>query len=420
MLSQKYLDLFEMYGDTVVGQITHPKIISNENQIKKIPVKLISLMDEDSEELKKFYKNEFKQIALPKIKKNPDNAYIEELLTYELTQHLRIIGYAGVGKSTYINNNYSYHEYILTAYTRIAASQINGSTLSSMFKLGRVNENTVSKAIASMKKFNSQMVEHIQIVKGIVIDEFYTVPAAIVEKVDLICQVIRECKESFGGLQLILVGDHRQTESIDSAFINSELYNGLNIKEIILPEHAQMRLTSEYMTFCNLFRNSKLNKDKMIRLLENKKFAQEEVVNAYTVYYTNVEVNKRNKEGMENFEGNVIYTRGKIDYKKNCPIYLTSSHGPLCNGMMGFFRDKVGKNLIIEVDGQNHEVKPGQIDFVPGFAMTIHKCQSKTFPGVNIYLSKHSIIKERSKLIRLVYVALTRVRHFNTCYIHLY
>ena len=51
----------------------------------------------------------------------------------------------------------------------------------------------------------------------------------------------------FGGLQLILVGDIRQTESIDDAFVNSVLYKNLNIAEIILPEHDHMRLTSEYM-----------------------------------------------------------------------------------------------------------------------------------------------------------------------------
>jgi ATP-dependent exoDNAse (exonuclease V) alpha subunit len=88
--------------------------------------------------------------------------------------------------------------------------------------------------------------------------------------------------------------------------------------------------------------------------------------------------------------------------------------------MIGFIRDYIDKKLVLDVNGVTHEVPPRQIKFVPGFAMTIHKCQSKTFPGVNIFLSKKSIMKERSKLIRLLYVALTRVRHFNRCYISLY
>lgn len=378
MISSKYLTLFEMYGDTV------------------------------------------EQITLPKTEKKIEDAYIEDLLTDEKKPHIRVIGYAGVGKSTYINQNYSCHEYLLTSYTRIAASQINGNTLSSIFKLGRVNDNPITKALDSMKKYTPHMVEYIQLIKGMVIDEFYTAPRSIIEKVNLICQMIRKCQEPFGGLQLILVGDHRQTEAVEDPFVDSELYHSLNIVEIILREHTRMRLTSEYMKFCNLFRNPKLNRNKMIRILNDKRFSQEEIKNAYTVFYTNKEVNKCNKDGMKNFNGDVIYKRSKIEYKKDCPIYITSNWGILCNGMLGFLRDKVGKNLIIEVEDKKYEVKPGELDFVPGFAMTIHKCQSKTFPGINIYLSKISIIKERSKLIRLLYVALTRVRHFDKCFISLY
>ena len=378
MLSSKYLNLFEMFGDNV------------------------------------------DTMPIPKTKKNDADSYIEDLLSEGKKRHIRVIGYAGTGKSTYINNNYSCHEYILTSYTRIAAVQINGNTLSSIFQLGRLNENSVVAAISAMRYFTPRILINIQIVKGIVIDEFYTAPAAIIEKVNLICQAVRECNEPFGGLQLILVGDVRQTQSVDSAFVDSDLYKSLVFEEIILPEHPLMRLTSEYMAFCNIFRNPKLNRDKMLRLLKDKRFAQEEVKDAYTVYYTNKEVNKRNADGMCNFNGDVIYEYMKTGYKKNCPIYIKNNTGPFCNGMMGFLRKRIGKNLVIEVDGQEHEVKSSQIDFVPGFATTIHRCQSKTWAGVNIYIRKTDVFLNRSLYIRLLYVALTRVRHFDRCYISLY
>ena len=47
-----------------------------------------------------------------------------------------IIGYAGYGKSTKIINDYDPKEYLLMAFTGIAASEINGSTINSTFKLG--------------------------------------------------------------------------------------------------------------------------------------------------------------------------------------------------------------------------------------------------------------------------------------------
>ena len=123
---------------------------------------------------------------------------------------------------------------------------------------------------------------------------------------------------------------------------------------------------------------------------------------------------------MSNFNGDVIFKRHNYEYKKNCPIYITSNYGVLCNGMIGFIRDKIGRNLLIEVEGNLYEVMPSKINFVPGFAMTIHKVQSKTFPGINIYIKKSDIYKDRSLYIRLLYVALTRVRDFGKCYICLY
>lgn len=326
-----------------------------------------------------------------------------------------IIGKAGIGKSTYISKNYSPHDYLMVSYTGIAAAQINGSTISSAFKLGRFNENTVSKCISKMKAFSDQKILNLQIIKGIVIDEFYTVPAAVMEKVDLICQQIRQSTELFGGLQLILVGDDRQTECVEHAFVNTELFTNLNCEKIVLQEHEHMRLTQEYMKFCDMFRNPKFNRDKMIRMLKSKRFSQKEVP-GYIVYYTNDEINKRNIREMSKFDSEVIHK----EYKKGCPIYITSTCGDICNGMIGKLIDKKNNRLFIEIDDKIHNVTQSQIDFKPGFALSIHKSQAKTFPGINIYIRLKDLMRDRAKYIRLLYVALTRVRNFDKCYIKIY
>ena len=49
--------------------------------------------------------------------------------------HIRIIGKAGIGKSTYIKEQFQGFEYLRFAYTGISAAQINSKTLSSAFKL---------------------------------------------------------------------------------------------------------------------------------------------------------------------------------------------------------------------------------------------------------------------------------------------
>lgn len=416
MDNSKYIELWAKYGECIEDDLS-PKMgtqilvnrrIHINNDVRDNSLLITSTNEATIHKTENIENNKSK------------DSYIEDLLTDTRERHLRIIGYAGVGKSTYINENYSYHDYLLLAYTRIAASQINGSTISSTFKLGPRNETSVINAIKSMKRFTPHIYEHIQLSKGLVIDEFYTTPAAVMEKVNTICKLLRECTESFGGMQLILVGDHRQTESIDNAFVDSELYLNLDIKEIILPEHPRMRLSTEYMSFCNTFRNPKLNRNKMIRLLQDSRFAKEEVKDAYTVYYTNAEVDTRNDQGMRDFEGDVVYQRHGKKYKKNCPIYIKSNWGSICNGMMGFLRGKDKKNLLLEIEGNIYTVKPSDLDFAPGFAMTIHKIQSKSFPGINVYVRKSDVFKNRSLYIRLLYVALTRVRHFDRCYISLY
>jgi hypothetical protein len=385
MISLNYITLFNMYGDNIEpdNDINIDEIILSESD--KI------------------------------INKKSNDLYIEKL------ENLRVIGFAGVGKSTYIKSKYSSHDYLLTAYTRIASSQINGNTISSIFKLGRFNDYSVGASVSKLR-FLKTMYLNIQKIIGIVIDEFYITPAAIVDKVDLICQIIRNCKEPFGGLQVILVGDDRQSESIDDSFVDSDLYKNMTFKEIILPEHENMRLTSTYMQFCNQFRNPKLNRRKLIDLLRDKRFSNDEIKdNSFTVYYRNVDCNEKNKLGMIALKSDVIYIRDGISYKKGCPIYITSSSDDsiLCNGMMGVLKDKINKKLIIVVDDVIHEVFPSKISFKPGFAITIHLCQSKTWNGVNIYLRKSDIFQNRKLFIRLIYVALTRVRNFEKCYINI-
>lgn len=364
----------------------------------------ISLLGNDDE---KGYSKEMiliKKQRKPKLE-NPIELYID---------NLRIIGKAGIGKSTYITKNYLYCDYLLLAFTGIAASQINGSTISSTFCLGRFNETEIEQAVKKMKRFKKR-VEHLRLAKGMVIDEFYTVPSAIMSKVDIICQILRESKLPFGGLQLILVGDDRQTECVEHAFVDTELYENLGCKEIMLEEHQNMRLTYEYMNFCNTFRNPKLNRNKMLKLLKNTKFAQSEV-KGYSVYYTNDEVNKKNNTEMSIASGTNIFK----NYKKNCPIYITSSQIGICNGVMGKLVDNKDGFLHIEIDGNIQQIKAYQITFVPGFALSIHKSQSKTWEGVNIYIKKEDLMRDRSKYIRLLYVAMSRVRHFDKCYIEIY
>lgn len=363
-------------------------------------------------------------VPIGTLQKSPNDSRTEETVESsdptdkekKLT-HVKIIGKAGIGKSTYIKNNYPAKEYVLTAFTCISAVQIEGRTLSSIFHLGRENDNSIKY---STRRIGKRVKLFIQLAKGMVVDEFYTVPADIMSNVNDICKAIRSSDEPFGGLQLVLVGDDRQTEAVGDPFVNSELYKSLKFETIDLPEHDKMRLSKEYMAFCNMFRNPRLNRNKIIRLLKDPRFSQKKV-EGRTVYYTNEEVNRHNRIRMKKMETEVVVNYDGHDYKKGCPIYIKGCrNGKLCNGMLGTLLDAKGDILTIETDFATLDISVKNVSFQPAFAMTIHKAQCKTFKGINIHLAKKSIFEERKKLIRLLYTAMTRVRSFDKCYVRLY
>lgn len=342
----------------------------------------------------------------------------------EKTKNLIIIGKAGVGKSTYITENFSPFDYIKLAYTRLAATQIKGNTLSSAFKLGMKNDKTVNESINLLRRYDCKFLKRLQCVKGLIIDEFFTTPFHIMEKVNEICKIIRRNNAPLGGLSLVLVGDDRQTESIEKSFVDSDLFKQFIFDKIELQEHPNMRLTYEFMDYCNQFRNPRLNRNKILRLLRDARFSKHPIDSAYNVFYTNKEVNECNEKCLTQFQGKKLFNYLGKDYKDGCPIRITNNCENLCNGMMGILTYKKksfdeGKEIepVVNIDGEFYDLDLEKNTFVPGFATTIHVCQSKTWHAINIYISKKELFNNRSTNIRLIYVALTRVRDFNKCYI---
>jgi ATP-dependent exoDNAse (exonuclease V) alpha subunit len=330
--------------------------------------------------------------------------------------HIRIIGKAGVGKSTHILENFANKENLLTAFTGIASSRLETKTLSSIFALGPDDSRKVELSLSIMYKQKAHL--WIREKTGLVVDEFYTLPAGSMIKVDEILREIRNCNEPFGGMKLILVGDDRQTAAVDDAFVDSALYKSLKFKEMDLPDHPKMRLKPKYMAFCNKFRNHKLSIDKVFKYLEDPRFAKEEVP-GYVVYYENRDVNSRNEEEMKKLDTPVLGTFRKLEYKKGAPIMITNNGPDVYNGMLGKLQgfDEKTKELEIEFDTYVLETHIRNVKFVPAFAITIHKCQCNTFKGVNLYISARKIKQNRVDSLRLIYTALTRVPRFSKCFI---
>lgn len=330
-----------------------------------------------------------------------------------------INGPAGVGKSHYIVKNY--RRYIKVAYTGMAASEINGKTINSMFKLGSKGQNSIEYAIGKLDK---QTKLKLIAAKGLVVDEAYTLNYNIAFKMSEILKFIRCNSLPFGGIPLVLCGDDRQTKSIGSSFIGSNLYNMLNINRIDLDPHDKMRLTYQYYDFMNQLRED-MTLPNIKKLLKSDQYSQNEIEdNVIALYYTNDEVNKHNKIKLENFEGDK-YILPSIDegneysnlnFKEGCPIIVKQCK-TINNGTFGIFVKSDKKEITINIANENITIPIENIKIKLGFAMTIHSAQCKTLPNINVFLKTYEL--KNKDIERLLYTALTRVRDFKNCHINL-
>ena len=344
----------------------------------------------------------------------------------QLADHKLIIGKAGYGKSTYIRQNYSKSDWIRCAHPKLAASEIDGYTICGLFKLGKKGNRPIEEALLKIKGRTRSLLLR---ARGLVIDEVYTVPSNVMGSVDQILKFIRGSSLPFGGMELILCGDDRQTEAIGSSFIGSPLYKTIRerVERIELVQHDNMRLTYIYDNFCLKFRDPNMSTEELMRLINDERFSSSEVVGR-TVYYLNESVDYRNELEMQKYiddhpDAEVVMVND-CKYAIGCPVMLlkncckglyNGSLATLCNVKTS---SKGDVSVTLKGNGIETTKLADNIDIAPAFAMTIHRAQCKTFPGINIYIRQKDIDNDdRDRLMRLLYTAMTRVRDFGDCYI---
>ena len=343
--------------------------------------------------------------------------------------HKLIIGKAGYGKSTYIRQNYSKRQWVRCAYTNLAASEIEGHSICGLFGLGPTGDNSIETAIGNIK---TEVKRHLLRARGLVIDEYYTISRNIMKSVCEILKFIRGSSLPFGGMDLILCGDDRQTAAIGKPFVGSSLYKTIvdsGLERIELAAHDNMRLTYTYDIYCSKFRKSKMDTSCLMELLSDPRLAQTERSSGYAVYYTNEEVNARNLADLKRYKdanpNKACAIINDKEYCVGCPVIILNNEvSGFYNGSLATFggvltdvNDTI-TSVILCTDNCATTTSIEKIHMNHAFAMTIHRAQCKTFPGINIYIRQKDINNsDRDNLMRLLYTAMTRVRDFGDCYI---
>ncbi len=138
-------------------------------------------------------------------------------------RHLFLTGKAGTGKTTFLTEikNKTYKNTMVAAPTGIAAINAGGVTLHSLFHLPfgsfipvnevqEANINTPQSVLAKLK-MNSSKRKLLRELELLIIDEVSMLRADLLDCIDVVLRSIRRKRnQSFGGVQLLLIGDMYQ------------------------------------------------------------------------------------------------------------------------------------------------------------------------------------------------------------------
>lgn len=367
-------------------------------------------------------------------------------------KNIYLTGKAGTGKSTIIREVISElknrgKKVAAIAPTGIAANNIQGQTIHSLFKLPIFGV-LEFKECSFVKTDKRKLFDKIDV---IVIDEVSMLRPDILDGMHWTLK-----KNGCAGLetkQIIFVGDLKQlppviksiTKSIlyqnykGETFFNAEIYKRLNVTEIELDEILRQS-DPDFIDNLNLVREN-------IKAPYFRKFFKNTIVDDDAIILAphNDTVKKYNEDGIMKhdgeefvFEADIIGNLKAEDFnlestlrlKNGCKImYLINSHdGLLVNGTLGTYKNVEGIHYIT-VNGIDYLIEKtkqskkeyqydeekdclalkeiGSIEQYPvklAYALSIHKSQGMTFDKIVIDLRRDCFVPGQ------LYVALSRVR----------
>lgn len=141
----------------------------------------------------------------------------EALTILKTGANVFLTGEPGSGKSYTINQYVTYLKehgisHAITASTGIAATHIGGMTIHSWSGVGI--RDRLSEYELDMLAQKEYVVKRIQKTSVLIIDEISMLSNTMLDTIDSVCRAVRGKDESFGGLQIIFVGDFFQLPPI--------------------------------------------------------------------------------------------------------------------------------------------------------------------------------------------------------------
>ena len=378
-------------------------------------------------------------------------------------KHIFITGRAGTGKSTLLNyaRLITKKKIVVLAPTGVAAVNINGQTIHSFF--GFKPDVTISK----LKKVSGDRQKIYKKIDAIIIDEVSMVRADLLDCVDVFLRLNgKNKKESFGGIQMIFIGDLYQLPPVITAkeksifagqyksgyFFSAFAFQNIEMEFIEL-EKIYRQKDEKFIGLLNSIRNNSATAEDLATLNERFKPDFKPKEQDFYVYLTTTNDLSRqiNDEHLAKIKSDSYYFEGRIkgefeekylptdvglELKIGAQVMLLNndSQGHWINGSIGkIIEIEKGEEgdaaiILVELDSDeivevtpyewtlynyayNSRLKILETETVGSFtqyplklawSFTIHKSQGKTFPRVIIDIGRGTFAHGQ------MYVALSR------------
>lgn len=188
-----------------------------------------------------------------------------------------LTGKAGTGKTTFLHKlkQHSNKRLVVVAPTAVAAINANGVTIHSFFQLpfGPILPNQDLHNNSKFgHKFNKTKINIIKSLDLLIIDEISMVRADVLDAIDSILRRYKNKHLSFGGVQLLMIGDLQQLSPVvkdnewtilsqfyeNCFFFSSKAYKQSDVLTIEL-KHIYRQKNQAFIDILNEIRNNKLS-----------------------------------------------------------------------------------------------------------------------------------------------------------------
>lgn len=380
-------------------------------------------------------------------------------------RNILLTGPAGTGKSFTLTAIFDFLEregvyFAKTAMTGVAALNIGGSTLHSWAGIGLAEE-APEQLVSTVRRHKSAK-DRIKAAKILFVDEISMASAELLDKLDFVLRFFRKSVRSFGGIQVVFVGDFLQLPPVfkqwnrvvlENYAFDSKAWKNAKIKIIHLTEIMRQSDSG----FSNMLNKIRVGDTSDLELLKSRidYVFPNDGIEPVRIYCKNIDVNQYNRSRLSSLKTNSrVYIADEFGSKhhieffnKNCPapqalelregaqVMLLVNHDSmfgLVNGSVGIIQKlETGQVEVKFTNGHTSIIKPHkwelkeeyiaidgkvkmkvvacrkQIPLKLAWATTVHKQQGSTIDRAEVDVTEAFACGQ-------VYVALSRVRDINS------